>query len=449
MRLDAVQGRQVLVDGAFVPATVTVVDGRIDAIEPFEHEHEPTGAVLRVPDTAYVVPGVVDTHVHINEPGRTEWEGFVTATQAAALGGVTTLVDMPLNSVPPTTTLAGLKVKQEAARDELAVDVGFWGGAVPDNLVDLESLWEAGVFGFKCFLSPSGVDEFPPLDATGLQAVLREVARLGALLIVHAEDAAVLDAAPAPSSRAYADFLLSRPDAAETTAIGRLLDGAGETGARVHVLHLSSARALGPIADARAAGLPVTVETCPHYLCFSAEEIPDGAAQYKCCPPIRDAGNRDELWQGLQSGVIDLIVSDHSPAPAEEKRRGDGDLQQAWGGISGLQVGFGAVADEARRRGITLDQVSQWMSHNPADLVGLTAKGRIAVGADADLAVYDPAAEVLVSAAELAHRHPISAYDGRHLTGRVTDTVLRGRLIDPQAPDHGWGRRLLRDGVAA
>ncbi len=455
MRIDAVQGRQVLVDGTFVPATIVVVDGRIEAIRPFETETEtqpeirPDGEVLRVPDTAYVVPGVVDTHVHINEPGRTEWEGFVTATHAAALGGVTTLVDMPLNSVPPTTTLAGLEAKRAAARDELAVDVGFWGGAVPGNLADLEPLWDAGVFGFKCFLSPSGVEEFPPLDDDGLRDALGEAARLGALLIVHAEDAAVLDAAPAPPSRAYADFLLSRPDEAETAAIGRLLDGARETGARVHVLHLSSARALGPIADARAEGLSVTVETCPHYLCFSAEEIPAGAAQYKCCPPIRDAGNRDELWQGLLAGLIDTIVSDHSPAPAEEKLRGDGDLQQAWGGVSGLQVGFAAVADEARRRGITLDRVSRWMSLNTAELVGLGAKGRIAVGADADLAVYDAALDLHVSAAELAHRHPISAYDGRHLAGRVTHTVLRGQVLHRLEPDHRWGRPLLRDGVAA
>ncbi len=447
VKVDAVRGRQVLVDGAFGPATVTLLDGRVDAIAPFDAEAE--GEVLTVPDAAYVVPGVVDTHVHINEPGRTEWEGFMTATHAAALGGVTTLVDMPLNAVPPTTTLAGLDAKRRAAQGELAVDVGFWGGAVPGNLDDLEPLWEAGVFGFKCFLSPSGVDEFPPLDPHGLRAALREVARLGALLIVHAEDAAVLDAAPAPASRAYADFLLSRPDAAETTAIDRLLDGARDTGARVHVLHLSSARALGAIADARAEGLPVTVETCPHYLCFSSEEIPDGAAQYKCCPPIRDAGNRDELWQGLLDGLIDLIVSDHSPAPASEKLRGDGDLQQAWGGVSGLQVGFAAVADEAARRGIGLERVSRWMSLHTADLVGLSAKGRIAVGGDADLVVYDPTVGVHISAAELAHRHPISAYDGRRLAGQVTHTVLRGQLLDPRSPDHRWGRQLLRDGVAA
>lgn len=442
MHLDAVRARRVLVGETFVPATVLLRDGRIASVEALDHELP--GDVLDVPDTAYVVPGVVDTHVHVNEPGRTEWEGFVTATEAAALGGVTTLVDMPLNSVPPTTTLAGLRAKQQAAAGELMVDVGFWGGAVPGNLADLEPLWHAGVFGFKCFLSPSGVNEFPPLEPAGFLDALREVARLGAPMIVHAEDPAVLDAAPSPPSRAYADFLLSRPDAAETAAIRRVVDGARETGARVHVLHLSSARALDLIADARAEGLRLTVETCPHYLCLTAEEIPDAAPQFKCCPPIRDAGNRDELWQALLAGVVDAVVSDHSPATAEEKLRGDGDLQQAWGGVSGLQVGFPAVADEARRRGIGLEQVSRWMSRATADLVGLTTKGRLEPGADADLAVYDSAASLQVDVRQLAHRNPISAYDGRTYAGRVTHTVLAGHLLDPLSPDHTRGRRLLR-----
>ncbi|MCW2853797.1 MAG: allantoicase [Nocardioides sp.] len=442
MRLDAVRARRVLVGDAFVPATVVVRGGRVAAVEPYDHAHD--GEVLQAPDTAYVVPGVVDTHVHVNEPGRTEWEGFVTATEAAALGGVTTLVDMPLNSVPPTTTPAGLRAKQRAAEGELAVDVGFWGGAVPGNLADLEPLWEAGVFGFKCFLSPSGVEEFPPLGPAGFTDALREVARLGALMVVHAEDASVLERAPAPPSRAYADFLLSRPDEAETAAVRQLLDGARETGARVHLLHLSSARAVDLLADARAEGLPVTVETCPHYLCFSAETIPDGAAEFKCCPPIRDSGNREQLWQALLDGVVDTVVSDHSPATAEEKGRGDGDLQQAWGGVSGLQVGFTAVAHEARRRGIALEQVSHWMSRRTAELVGLPAKGRIEPGADADLAVYDTAADLHVEASRLAHRNPISAYDGQRYAGRVTHTVARGHLLDPARPDHSRGRRLLR-----
>jgi allantoinase len=442
VRIDAVQAQRVLVDGAFRPATVLVRRGRIEAIEPVDHEVD--GVVLRAPDTAYVVPGVVDTHVHINEPGRTAWEGFVSATEAGALGGATTLVDMPLNSIPPTTTVEHLRLKQEAADGELMVDVGFWGGAVPDNLADLEPLWDAGVFGFKCFLAPSGVDEFPLLDPDQFHTALVEVARFDGLMIVHAEDAAVLEVAPVTPGRAYRDFLLSRPDASELTAIHRVLDGARETGARVHILHLSSAKALDLIADAKAEGLRVTVETCPHYLCFAAETIPDGSSQFKCCPPIRDAGNREELWQGLRAGVIDMVVSDHSPATAEEKGRGDGDLQQAWGGVSGLQVGFSAVAQEARRRNIPVEDVSRWMSHNTADLVDLATKGRIVVGADADLAIYDTGVEFRIEATRLAHRNPISAYDGIRYGGRVTRTVVRGNAIDVERPDHGWGQQLRR-----
>lgn len=428
---DAVVARNVLVEGAFRPATVSIDGGRITAVEPYDADGP--GAVLRLPDSAHVVPGVVDTHVHVNEPGRTEWEGFATATRAAALGGVTTLVDMPLNSIPATTSLEALAAKRAAARGQLAVDTGFWGGAVPDSLGSLESLWDAGVFGFKCFLAPSGVEEFPALDGPQLKAALTEIAAFDGLLIVHAEDAGVLDAAPHPPSRAYADFLLSRPHEAETTAIRALLDGARATGCRVHVLHLSSARALDLLAEARADGVRVTVETCPHYLCLAAEEIPDAAPEFKCCPPIRDEANRDALWDGLRSGVIDLVVSDHSPATAAMKCAGDGDLQQAWGGISGLQVGFTAVAHEAGRRGLGLADVSRWMAANTADLVGLGRKGRIAIGADADIAVLDTAVPWQVEADRLAHRNPISAYDGRAYAGSVTHTLLRGRPVGPPA----------------
>ncbi|MEN8672898.1 allantoinase AllB [Nocardioides sp.] len=444
MTLRAVRGSQVLVGDDLVAATLVLSDGRIEAIESFEHEPTGDGEVLDVPDSAVVLPGVVDTHVHVNEPGRTEWEGFVTATEAAARGGVTTLVDMPLNSIPPTTTVAGLRAKQAAATDELMVDVGFWGGAVPGNVGDLAPLHEQGVFGFKCFLAPSGVDEFPPLDPRQFREHLAEVARIGGLMIVHAEDSAVLEEAPSPPSRAYADFLLSRPDAAETAAIRQVIDGARETGARAHILHLSSARALDLIADARAEGLPLTVETCPHYLCFVAETIPDASPQFKCCPPIRDIGNREALWQALSEGLIDMIVSDHSPATAEEKNRGGGDLQLAWGGVSGLQVGLSAVAEEARQRDLPLASVSRWMSRHTAGLVGLDQKGEIALGRDADLAIYDTGVDFHVEAARLAHRNPISAYDGLRYGGRVTRTVVRGQALDVERPDHGWGRMLER-----
>ncbi|MCW2752501.1 MAG: allantoicase [Aeromicrobium sp.] len=442
MQLDAIRARRVLVDGAFVPATVLIEGGTITAIAAYDEL--PAGEVMEPADSAYVVPGVVDTHVHINEPGRTSWEGFRSATEAAALGGATTLVDMPLNSIPPTTTVEHLRLKQQATAGQLMVDVGFWGGAIPGNVADLEPLWDAGVFGFKCFLAPSGVDEFPPLDPSEFTAALTEIARLGALMIVHAEDARVLDDAPSGSSRSYRDFVLSRPDEAETAAITQVMNGARETGARVHILHLSSAKSLDLIADARAEGLAVTVETCPHYLSFAAETIPDAAPQFKCCPPIRDAGNREALWQALRGGIIDCIVSDHSPATAEEKNRGGGDLQQAWGGVSGLQVGFSVLAQEARRRAIPLADLSRWMSRSTADLVGLTDKGRIEVGADADFAVYDTNAEFRIEASRLAHRNPISAYDGLRYGGRVLRSVVRGLAIDVDNVDHTFGNLISR-----
>lgn len=442
----AVRGRDVLVDGALRPATLVLADGRVTAVEPYDAV---VPGACDVPDGHVVLPGVVDSHVHVNEPGRTAWEGFASATRAAARGGVTTIVDMPLNSVPPTTTVAGLEAKRDAAaRAGLGVDVAMWGGAVPGNVRDLAGLWDAGVMGFKCFLSPSGVPEFGHLDAPMLDAHLREVARLGALMIVHAEDPDELDAAPHGASPSYQAFLASRPDTAETAAIARLIDAVRRTGARTHLLHLSSARALDMLADARAEGLPITVETCHHYLCFAAETIPDAAPQLKCCPPIRSEANRDLLWQALADGVIDCVVSDHSPSTAAEKLRGDGDLQAAWGGISGLEVGFTALADEARRRGVGLADVSRWTSAATAALVGLDggggadrsgppAKGSLGVGTAADLIVYDPTRRVVVDQEALAHRNPISAYHGRELQGAVTTTLLGGRVLDLDAPTGG------------
>ncbi|KHL13247.1 allantoinase [Mumia flava] len=437
--LEAVRARRVLVDGRLQPALLRIADGRFSEIVTGPGALEaPVGdaggspadlAVLDVGDDVIVLPGIVDTHVHVNEPGRTAWEGFATATEAAARGGVTTLIDMPLNSIPSTTTPEALALKRARAAAKARVDVGFWGGAVPDNLGTLEVLWDEGVFGFKCFLLDSGVEEFAPLDRDQLHTAMREVAGFGGLLIVHAEHPDVIAAAPAPASRAYADFLASRPDAAEVDAIEMLIDAAREHGTRTHILHLSSARALEPIAKARAEGLPITVETCPHYLVLDADAVPDGAAEFKCCPPIRDADNADALWDGLRDGVIDVIVTDHSPSTAEEKHRGDGDLQQAWGGIAGLQVGFAAVADAASRRGIGIERVSAWMSSGPAALAGLGAKGAIAVGRDADLVLWAPDEPYDVRADALAHRNKLTAYDGLRLRGRVRATVLRGSVV--------------------
>ncbi|HEX4356892.1 MAG TPA: allantoinase AllB [Pseudonocardia sp.] len=423
------------------PAAVLVDGERIEAVLPRDAEVAADREIVLAADEV-LLPGLVDTHVHVNEPGRTEWEGFASATRAAAAGGVTTLVDMPLNSLPPTTDADALAVKRKAAGGQCRVDVGFWGGAVPGNLADLAPLHRAGVFGFKCFLLPSGVDEFPPLDREGLAAALAEVAALGALMIVHAEDPGlVTDAA----GRRYADFLASRPRAAEDTAIAGLLELAERTGARVHVLHLSSADALPMIAAAKAAGLPITAETCPHYLTLTAEEVPDGDTRFKCCPPVREAGNRDALWAGLADGVIDLVVSDHSPSTEDLKRLDTGDFGAAWGGIASLQLGLPVVWTEARRRGHSLADVLTWMSARPAALAGLSGKGRIAPGADADLVVFAPDEPFTVDVGRLHHRNPVTPYAGRPLTGAVRATWLRGTVIETDTGAEPRGRLLSRD----
>src|SRR6516225_2564988 len=398
------------------PVTVAVREGRIAGLAG-PGETPDAVSVVDLPSHEVLLPGLVDTHVHVNQPGRTEWEGFATATQAAAAGGVTTLIDMPLNSLPPTTTAAALAVKRAAARPSAFVDVGFWGGAVPGNLADLAPLHEAGVFGFKAFLADSGVPEFGLLDA----------ARLGALLIVHAEDPGVLGSAPDPAGRRYAGFLASRHAAAEDTAIAGLLAAAARHGARVHILHLASASALPLIAAARAAGAGISAETCPHYLTFCAEEVPGGATEFKCCPPIRDAANRDGLWAGLAEGLIGAVVSDHSPCPPALKQPESGDFGAAWGGISSLQLGLPAVWTQARRRGHGLDDVVRWMAAGPAALAGLPGKGAIAPRRDADLVAFDETAEFTVDPARLRHRHPVTPYAGRTLTGVVRRTWLRGR----------------------
>ena len=441
-----VRGERVLVDGTFTPAEVGVRDGVIARVAALG-EGLAAARIVELADDEVLIPGLVDTHVHVNEPGRTEWEGFASATRAAAAGGVTTIVDMPLNSIPPTTSVAALELKRRAAEGQVFVDVGFWGGVVPGNEADLEPLSAEGVFGFKCFLVHSGVDEFPPVTADEMEAAMTVLADADdSLLIVHAEDAAVIDGAPHPHSPSYADFLASRPREAEGVAIAAVIERAQRTGARAHILHLSSADALDRIATAKHHGVRLTVETCPHYLTLSAEEVPSGATAFKCCPPIREAGNRDALWQGLESGVIDFIVSDHSPAPAELKTAGGGDFAEAWGGIASLQLGLPLVWTEARRRGIPLARVVEWMSAAPARRVGLTGKGRIGEGAAADLAVFAPDAMFTVDATALEHRHPISPYDGRELTGVVRGAYLAGVSIDRSRPRGRLLRRAESEG---
>ena len=431
----AVRARRVITPEGERAAVLVLRDGLIAAIG----DSAPGGVpLIDVPDDRVVLPGLVDSHVHVNEPGRTEWEGFATATAAAVAGGVTTIVDMPLNSIPPTVDTRSLAVKRAAAAGRLSIDVAFWGGAVPGNAGQLRALHDAGVVGFKCFLLPSGVEEFPALDPAGLDEAMCAIAGFGGLLIAHAEDERhIADA----HGRRFADFVASRPPVAETTAIALLLDAARRTGCRTHVVHLSSAESLPLIRAAKDEGLPVSAETCPHYLFFAADEVPDGATQFKCCPPIRDAANREALWHGLLEGTIDLVVSDHSPCTVADKRFDTGDFGTAWGGIASLQLGLPAVWTAARARGAALTDLARWMGAAPAALAGLTDRGSIAPGSQADLVVLAPDDSFVVDPARLLHRNPITPYAGTTLHGVVHETWLRGR---PVRPGEARGRLLRR-----
>jgi allantoinase len=424
-----VRSRHVVTD-RLGPASVVVSGGRVVDIRPYDAEVS-AQHVVALADDEIVLPGLVDTHVHVNEPGRTGWEGFASATRAAAAGGVTTIVDMPLNSLPPTLDPASLEVKRSAALGQVQVDTGFWGGAVPGNLGRLRTLYEAGVFGVKCFVLDSGVSEFPPLSQSQLADAMAEIADHDGLLLVHAEDAAVIEAATTAANGGprYLDFLASRPAAAEDVAIARVLQLAGQHGTRVHIVHLSSGSSVSAIAQARASGVRVTTETCPHYLTVAAEDVPDGNTLFKCCPPIREEANRDLLWQGLIDGVIDAVVSDHSPSAEPLKALDTGDFAVAWGGITSLQLGFPLIWSEARRRGVDVVQVARWMSGGPAAIAGLTAKGAIEVGRDADFAVVAPDDTFVVDPERLHHKVPISPYAGRELHGVVRQTWLRGRAV--------------------
>jgi allantoinase len=418
------------------PATVVVAGGTITEVAPYDDYTADAGADVDLGQIA-LLPGLVDTHVHVNEPGRTEWEGFATATQAAAAGGITTICDMPLNSVPVTTSVGALRAKLEAASGQCHVDVAFWGGAVPGNAAELRPLADAGVTGFKCFLSDPGIPEFSPLDKAGLRAAMTEIAGTSTALIVHAEDPHELKD---PSGGGYDAFVASRPPVAERRAIETVVSAAAATGARAHIVHLAAAECAALIGAAKAAGIALTAETCPHYLFFSAEEVPDGATEFKCAPPVRYAANREALWRALAAGVIDCVVSDHSPCVPELKR---GDFATAWGGIASLQVALPAVWTGARRRGHSLADVARWMAERPARLAGLPTKGRIAVGADADLVAFDPDATFTVDGARLRHRNPLTPYDGRTLTGQVVRTWLRGSEVVPGGAPRG---RFLRGG---
>ncbi len=427
-----IRSRRVVLPDGVRPATIEIHNGIIAAVR------QPTDAQVHTDFGELVImPGLVDTHVHINEPGRTDWEGFRSATQAAAAGGVTTLIEMPLNSIPATVSAQALEGKAAAAEGQCWVDVGFWGGVVPGNARDLRPLWEAGCFGFKCFLAPLGVVEFPNVSEADLRKAMPEIAACGGVLLAHAEDPARLHPA-AGDRRRYADYLRSRPRQAEDSAIELLIRLSRETGCRVHIVHLSSSDSLPRLAEARAGGLPITVETCPHYLVFAAEEIPAGATEFKCAPPIREAANRDALWNALGSGAIDLVASDHSPCPPSLKCKEIGDFFSAWGGISSLEVGLSAIWTEARQRSVGLENLACWMSARPAKLAGLGhRKGFIAKGYDADLVIWDPEADFTVEPKRLRQRHKLTPYAGRRLFGVVHKTLVRGADTDPEGPPTG------------
>ncbi len=437
-----IRGTRVATPDGLHPLAIHIIDGRIARVSAFGDVAG--GADLVEAGDALVFPGLVDTHVHVNEPGRSEWEGFEAATRAAAAGGITTILDMPLNSIPPTTTGAALDAKRSAALGRCAVDTGFLGGLVPGNVAQLAPLHSAGVFGFKCFLCPSGVDEFPPVSAGDLRAAVPTLVALDALLMVHAELPAVLEraASNAGDPRRHVNWLASRPVEAETEAVSLLIELARETGVRVHVVHVSAPETLELLGTARAQGIRISAETCPHYLTFAAEEIPQGATEYKCAPPIRESRRREGLWGGLADGRLDAVVSDHSPAPAFMKLREEGDFLRAWGGIASLQLRLPAVWTGARARGHPPERLAEWLCNGPARLVGLSdRKGLIAPGRDADLVFWHPEREFVVEETMLRHRHPLTPWLGRRLAGVVEATYLRGEPVyirgTPDRPPRG------------
>ncbi len=428
------RGRRVVVEGRAREAALVISDGQIVAVEAYAASID--AALDEDVGDLWVLPGLVDSHVHVNEPGRSAWEGFWTATRAAAAGGITTIVDMPLNSIPPTVDLPGLEAKRAASAGKLWVDLALWGGVIPGNTDSLVPLFRQGLPGFKCFLVPSGVDEFPHVEASHLLEALPVIAELGAVLLVHAEAPGPIAAAEARLAskpgdpRAYQRYLESRPPEAETEAIELLVRLARQTGARIHIVHFACADAVPVLKGAKAEGLQITAETCPHYLYFDAERIADGATAFKCAPPIREKRHQDGLRAALREGVIDFLVSDHSPCVPELKRLDAGDFMEAWGGIASLQLGLSIAASLGPDAGFELERIAYWMSQRPAELAGLASKkGSIAPGRDADLVVFDPEASWTVRGAELAQRHPVTPYEGHTLRGRVRRTFLRGSVV--------------------
>lgn len=409
------------------PAVLVIKDGKIHQIQP--HSTDVACEVLDVGDSV-VMPGIVDCHVHVNEPGRTSWEGFWTATRAAAAGGVTTIVDMPLNSIPPTTTLAHFHEKLREATAKCFVDTAFWGGVIPGNQLELRPMIQAGVAGFKCFLIHSGVDEFPHVTETDLHTAMRQLQGTGSVLLFHAETEVAQMSESSGDPAQYSTFLQSRPDVMEVEAIRTVTELCLQYQVRCHIVHLSSAQPLQLIREAREAGAPLTVETTHHYLSLTAEDVPAGATQFKCCPPIRGAENQEQLWSALRAGLIDMVVSDHSPCTPELKKLDSGDFGQAWGGISSLQFGLPLFWSSAHRRGFSLPDVTRLLSQRTAQLCGLDEqKGGLAPGYDADLVVWDPERQFTIKESNVQHKNKLTPYLGTSLQGVVRATVVRGRLV--------------------
>jgi len=445
MSLKAFLSPRVVTPHGIEAAAVLVENGRIlDVVPP---DQLPAHVSVKDFGEAAILPGLVDSHIHINEPGRTEWEGFLTATRAAAAGGYTLLVDMPLNCLPATTTEAALEAKRKAASGQCRVDWMAWGGVVSDNQKHIEGLAGAGVPGFKCFLIHPGIDGFTMVNEQELRAALPNVARTGLPLLVHAELPGPVDAATNRLTKAdwntYATYLQSRPDEAELSAILLMIALCREYRFRLHIVHLATGQALELLRAAKSEGLPISVETCPHYLHFSSDKIPDGQTLFKCAPPIRSSENREQLWNALREGVIDLVATDHSPCPPEMKRLSERSFRTAWGGIASLSLALPVMWTEARSRGFTLADIARWMAEGPARLAGCAShKGRVAKGFDADFVVFDPEAEFVASEENLFHRHRVSPYLGEKLRGVVKATYLRGDCVfsDGEFPGDPKGR---------
>ena len=475
----AFNSRRVVTPDGVRPAAVLVHEGKITDVVgsdqiPGDYDVEDLGDLV-------LMPGLVDTHVHINEPGRTEWEGFETATKAAAAGGITTLVDMPLNSTPVTTTVAAFEEKLSAAKGKLHVDCGFYAGLIPGNNEHIQPLIEAGVFGVKAFLIHSGIDDFPNASEHDLRSAMPIIAKHNIPLLVHCELANSNPSVPTrrdeissrhrragqsairPSrlvgtrsrlaigepdnAKSYREYLSSRPSQWELDAINLMITLSREYTCKVHIVHVSSADAIPALREARGAGLPLTTETCPHYLYFTAEEIPDGDTRFKCAPPIRENENRERLWKGLADGVLDFVVSDHSPSLPALKCLEAGDFQKAWGGIASLQFGLSIVWTEARKRGHSLMDIVEWMSHRPARFLGLDRKGKIVRGYDADFVIWDPDEPIVVGKGAIFHRHALTPYEGRSLYGSIKKTILHGKCVYDRREgflDNPAGQLLLR-----